>query len=61
MAVAELPDDVDALKAMIIARALPLDESSVAGQQVTEQRALLERRTSDLEVVNKRPTSGLRR
>ena len=39
MAVAELPDDVDALKAMIIAMA--------------EQRALLEARTSHLEVVNK--------
>jgi transposase len=39
IAVAELPDDVDALKAMIIA--------------MTEQRALLEARTSDLEVVNK--------
>jgi hypothetical protein len=47
MAVAELPDDVDALKAMIVAMA--------------EQRALLEARTSHLEVVNKRPTSGLRR
>ena len=39
MAVAELPDDVDALKAMIIA---------MAGQ-----KALLEVRTSHLEVVNK--------
>jgi len=39
MAVAELPDDVDALKAMIVAMA--------------EQRALLEARTSHLEVVNK--------
>jgi transposase len=39
MAVAELPDDVDALKAMIIAMA--------------EQRALLQVRTSHLEVVNK--------
>jgi transposase len=39
MAVAELPDDVDALKAMIIA---------MAGQ-----KALLEARTSHLEVVNK--------
>jgi transposase len=38
-AVAELPDDVDALKAMIVAMA--------------EQRALLEARTSHLEVVNK--------
>jgi hypothetical protein len=39
MAAAELPDDVDALKAMIVAMA--------------EQRALLEARTSHLEVVNK--------
>src|SRR6202167_3244194 len=39
IAVAELPDDVDALKAMIVAMA--------------EQRALLEARTSHLEVVNK--------
>ena len=39
MAVAELPDDVDALKAMIVAMA--------------EQRALLEAHTSHLEVVNK--------
>jgi transposase len=39
MAVAELPNDIDALKAMIVAMA--------------EQRALLEARTSDLEVVNK--------
>jgi len=39
MAVAELPDDVDALKAMIVAMA--------------ERRALLEARTSHLEVVNK--------
>jgi transposase len=39
MAVAELPDDVDALKAMIVAMA--------------EQRALLEARTSHLEVVAK--------
>ena len=39
MAAAELPDDVDALKAMIIAMA--------------EQKALLEARTSHLEVVNK--------
>jgi transposase len=39
VAVAELPDDVDALKAMIIAMA--------------EQRALLEARTSHLEAVNK--------
>jgi hypothetical protein len=44
MAVAELPDDVDAL---IVAFA--------------EQRALLKARTSHLEVVNRRPTSGLRR
>jgi transposase len=39
MAVAELSDDVDALKAMIVAMA--------------EQRALLEARTSHLEVANK--------
>jgi len=39
MAAAELPDDVDALKAMIVAMA--------------EQRALLEARASHLEVVNK--------
>src|SRR6187399_602415 len=39
MAVAELPDDVDALKAMIVAMA--------------EQRALLEARTSHLELANK--------
>jgi transposase len=39
MAATELPDDVDALKAMIIAMA--------------EQRALLEARTSHLEVMNK--------
>ena len=39
MAVAELPDDVDALKAMIVAMA--------------EQSALLEARTGHLEVVNK--------
>jgi transposase len=39
MAVAQLPDDVDALKAMIIAMA--------------EQKALLEARSSHLEVVNK--------
>jgi transposase len=39
MAVAELPNDVDALKPMIVAMA--------------EQRALLEARTSHLEVVNK--------
>ncbi|WOH54504.1 MULTISPECIES: transposase [unclassified Bradyrhizobium] len=39
MAVAELPDDVDALKAMIVAMA--------------KQRALLEARTSHLEVANK--------
>jgi transposase len=38
-AVAELPDDVDALKAMIVAMA--------------DQRALLEARNSHLEVVNK--------
>jgi transposase len=39
MAIAELPDDVDALKAMIVAMA--------------KQTALLEARTGDLEVVNK--------
>lgn len=39
MAVAELPDDVDALKAMIVAMA--------------ERRALLQARSSRLEVVNK--------
>src|ERR1700729_698479 len=40
MAVAELPDDVDALKAKMITA-------------MAEQRALLEARTSHLEVVNK--------
>jgi transposase len=39
MAVAELPDDVDALKAMVVAMA--------------EQRALLEARTSHLQAANK--------
>ena len=38
MAVAELPDDVDALKAMVVAMA--------------EQRALLEARTRHLEATN---------
>ena len=39
MAVAELPDDVDALKAMVVAMA--------------EQRALLEARTRHLQAANK--------